>query len=175
MVIHLSFKMNANRKKKEEKDKDKGKGKKNKKDKEKEIEKEDEDLDPDDDQNRIAFNPNFGKLKSFFVSAFKKIIKSTNVVYNLEDDLMPFLQKEKRPNFPIDDQFPWIMDSQSKINEIFEENIEEPQQLLNKYKEFEYILNVDRKVIIGQLFDKDNKAHLDQIKETVADYDKAYF
>jgi hypothetical protein len=33
------------------------------------------------------------------------IITSTNKVHNLEDDLMPFLQKDKQPNFPLDGNF----------------------------------------------------------------------
>ena len=41
------------------------------------------------------------------------IVTSTNKVCNLEDDLMPFLQKEKTPNFPLNEEFPWVMDSKN--------------------------------------------------------------
>lgn len=43
------------------------------------------------------------------------IVTSTNKVCNLEDDLMPFLQKERTPNFPIDENFEWCIDAKSKI------------------------------------------------------------
>lgn len=64
--------MNAKRKNKKD-DKDK-----KKKDKDKKKEEAEGEIDPKDDQNRIAISPTFDKLKSFFVSAFKKIIVSTN-------------------------------------------------------------------------------------------------
>jgi hypothetical protein len=45
----------------------------------------------------------------FLHSALKKIVNTTNGIYNLENDLMPFLQKEqKTSNFFIDNNFSWI-------------------------------------------------------------------
>jgi hypothetical protein len=55
------------------------------------------------------------------------IVLSTNKVSNLEDDLMPFLQKEKQPNFAITDDFPWIVEANQKIDDMFAENIVGPQ------------------------------------------------
>lgn len=46
------------------------------------------------------------------------IVTSTNKVCNLEDDLMPFLQKERTPNFPINENFEWCQDAKTKIEEI---------------------------------------------------------
>ncbi len=80
------------------------------------------------------------------------IVASTNKVSNLEDDLMPFLQKEKQPNFPITQDFPWVVDAMEKINKMFTDNIVGPNELLEKYKQYEYILNVDRKALIKELF-----------------------
>lgn len=75
------------------------------------------------------------KLSQFLHSALARIIDSTNKIYNLEDDLMPFLQKgDKRSNFKIDEQFPWIMTAKTEIQEIIDENIKGPLALLEKYK-----------------------------------------
>ena len=81
------------------------------------------------------------------------IVASTNKVCNLEDDLMPFLQKEKQPNFPITEDFPWVVDALAKIQSMFQENIVGPNELLEKYKQYEYILNVDRKQLIKTCLD----------------------
>jgi hypothetical protein len=58
------------------------------------------------------------------------IIESTNKVCNLEDDLMPFLQKDKKPNFPLNDEFEWIVEAKQSIDNMFEENIKGPMELL---------------------------------------------
>mmetsp|Transcript_43579 Transcript_43579/g.42086 ORF Transcript_43579/g.42086 Transcript_43579/m.42086 type:complete len:392 (-) Transcript_43579:3081-4256(-) len=114
IVIHLSFKMYAKAKKDKDKDKDK-KEKDKKKKKGEEEKKEEEEI--KDDQNRIAYQPNLEKCGLFFHSALKKITNTTNIIYNLENDLMPFLQKEiKVPNFSIDGEFPWIKDASVAID-----------------------------------------------------------
>ena len=98
------------------------------------------------------------------------IVTSTNKVCNLEDDLMPFLQKERTPNFPIDENFEWCIDAKSKIEEIIEENIKGPLELLEKYKQYEYILNVDKKALLKELFNGDEKAPLNEIREKIQHY-----
>lgn len=102
------------------------------------------------------------------------IVTSTNKVCNLEDDLMPFLQKERTPNFPIDENFDWCVDANTKIEEIIEENIKGPLELLEKYKQYEYILNVDKKALLKELFNGDEKAALNDIREKIQHYKQAY-
>lgn len=53
----------------------------------------------EDDTNSINYSPNIQKCDEFLKSGLEMIVESTNKVCNLEDDLMPFLQKEKQPNF----------------------------------------------------------------------------
>jgi phage antirepressor YoqD-like protein len=74
---------------------------KRKKPEEKKRKKHAEDKDKRDATN-IEFHPKVEKTGDFLKSALDMIITSTNKVFNLEDDLMPFLQKDKRPNFPLD-------------------------------------------------------------------------
>ena len=80
------------------------------------------------------------------------ITDSTNLVTDLESDLMKSLMGVSRPNFPIDQTFEWVVDAQNKITSMFEENIKEPLELLEKYKKYEYLLNVDRRELIESLF-----------------------
>lgn len=67
-------------------DKKKEKGKK----KGQETIKEDE----ESQQSTIEFTPKLDKIEQFFQSGIDMVIDSNNKVYNLEDDLMPFIQKE---------------------------------------------------------------------------------
>jgi translation initiation factor 2 beta subunit (eIF-2beta)/eIF-5 len=95
------------------------------------------------------------------------------MVNDLESDLMPFLQKTGYSNFKIDREFPWIKEAISDLNRMIEENIIQPNELLAKYKEYEYILNVDKKELIDGLFLGEKKS-LEEIKEQIAHYDQAY-
>jgi hypothetical protein len=82
------------------------------------------------------------------------IIASTNKVFNLEDDLMPFIFKEqekkeqekivekggkkddkkeddkkekaKTPNFVLNNNFDWIKEANQQIEQIYEDNIVGP-------------------------------------------------
>ena len=45
----------------------------------------------EDEKNRVIFRPSIAECEEFILSSMDKIIKSTNLVNNLESDLMPFL------------------------------------------------------------------------------------
>jgi len=81
-----------------------------------------------------------------------RVISSTNAVNNLETDLMPFLQKKPVTNFPIDHEFAWIGDAMVALDELIMANVDGPNKLLDAFKEYEYILNVDKKALIQELF-----------------------
>lgn len=88
LVIHLSFKMKD--KKKDDKKKKKAKNAK-----------QEEGSEGEEEGNQVQFSPSLDKCTDFLKSALTMIVNSTNKVHNLEDDLMPFLSKnkEKTPNF----------------------------------------------------------------------------
>ncbi len=102
------------------------------------------------------------------------IVTATNKVCNLEVDLMPFLEKVKQPNFALSEDFPWIVDAKEKIEAMFQENITGPIELLEKYKKFEYILNVDRSALVKELFGGEQKAPLKELRERIKHFDTAY-
>lgn len=140
LVVHLNFKMAEN-------------GKDDKKKKSKAAKKKDEaGEDAEDEANKVNYHPKLEKCAAFLQSALKMIVASTNKVSNLEDDLMPFLNKEKHANFPITEDFPWIIQASQNIDQMFQENIVGPNELLAKYKQYEYVLNVDRKALVKELF-----------------------
>ena len=101
------------------------------------------------------------------------IISSTNNVNNLESDLMPFLQKEGKSNFLIDESFPWISDAVVKLNTMLDQNLSGAEELLANFKKYEYILNVDKKALIDGLFkggEEGAKKSLAEIRETAKHY-----
>ncbi len=106
IVIHLNFKM-------AEKDEKKKKKTTKKKDGNAEVGPAADES--DDDQNKITFFPKLDKVEKFFQNALSMIVTSTNKVSNLEDDLMPFLQKEKQPNFAITEDFPWVVEANKQL------------------------------------------------------------
>ena len=52
------------------------------------------DSDEEDEKNRVSFKPSLEECEEFVLSSMNMIIQSTNIVNNLESDLMPFLQKQ---------------------------------------------------------------------------------
>ena len=90
---------------------------------------------------------------------------------NLESNLMPFLQKEVKPNFKMDHNFPWIQDAIKKLDTMILENVGGPNELFEKYKKYEYLLNVEKSKLINELFkggeDGKQKKPLGEIKKEV--------
>jgi hypothetical protein len=58
------------------------------------------------------------------------MIKSTNAVETFENDLMTFLELDKKPSFYMNEEFPWVVDALREIKSMIEENIVEPERLL---------------------------------------------
>lgn len=57
---------------------------------------------------------------------------------------------------------------------MFQENIKGPMELLEKYKKYEYILNIDRKKLMKELFGE-NKAPLEELRERIKHFDQAHY
>lgn len=61
---------------------------------------------------------------------------------------------------------------------MYDENCPDPNQLLEQYREFEYVLNVDKKELIDGLFkggeNKDEKQPLEVIQEKIQHFDDAF-
>lgn len=99
VIIHFSIKRP---------EKKKGKAKKEEKakvDSEKQPENADEAQggDDEDDKKKIIYKPSIDECREFILSSMKMIIQSTNKVNSLERDLMPFLEKDEKSNFKIDE------------------------------------------------------------------------
>lgn len=97
--------------------------------------------DDDDDRKKIIYKPSIEECKDFVLHSMDMIIESTNKVNSLESDLMPFLEKEQKANFKIDQHFAWIQDAIKNLDKLIGENLAGPNELLERYKKFEYVLH----------------------------------
>lgn len=130
---------------------------------------------------RLEYSPTPQQCHEFLQGALDDIIKSTNFVNDLEADLMKQMEAAQRPNFPITQDFPWIVDAREKITVMFEENIQESLRILDKYKAYEYLLNTSHRELVDKLFnDKDRKeetgsgkANIEDIAAEIAKYHQA--
>jgi len=77
---------------------------------------------------------------------------TTNEFLCLEKDLVTFLNLPKKSSFELNNEFPWLVKARAQIQLMFKENQVAPQALLDQYKVYEYILNVDKKRLIKDLF-----------------------
>jgi len=85
------------------------------------------------------------------------MVETTNKFHQLEYDLMQNLPQQtanKLANFAITESFPWIVEAKEKISKMCQENMAGPEELLQQYKKYEYLLNIDRKQLINDLLNK---------------------
>lgn len=85
------------------------------------------------------------------------MVDTTNKFYQLEYDLMqnlPHQTTTKTANFSITEEFPWIIEAKAKIAKMCQENMAGPNELLAKFSKYEYLLNVDRKQLVNEIFNK---------------------
>lgn len=173
IIIHLSVK------KKEKKKKEK---KKPKKDETTAAAEEDKEESDEDDKNRVIYSPSLEDCQSHMLSAMDMVIDASNSVNSLEADLMPFLKKNHHANFSIDQEFPWIAEANDNLNKMYNENIGGPNELLDRFKKYEYILNIDKKKQINDLFKAVNeetnevyKKPMEDIKKEIEHFEQAHY
>jgi len=79
--------------------------------------------------NKIEYSPSLEQCQEFLLDALSKIVGTTNKFQILETDLMqnlPREDKDKRANFPITEEFPWVVDAKAKIIAMSDSNMVGP-------------------------------------------------
>lgn len=140
VVIHFSIKRPDKKKGKDKKAKQEEKGKADGAQANENGE-EAQAAEDDVDRKKIIYKPSIEECREFFLSSMDMIIQSTNNVKSLESDLMPFLEMPKQSNFEIDGNNHWIQDAIKNLNKLISENLSGPNELLERYKKFEYVLH----------------------------------
>ena len=123
---------------------------------------------------KIRFRPTLSECGKFFQDCLEKIRTSTNQFLRLEKDLVTFLQIDGEPSFELPGSFVWLQDASNQLQDIFNANIIEPNKLLDEYKKYEDIINIDKKKMIAGLFKREpteenpnKKAPHDEIHEAL--------
>ena len=98
----------------------------------------------------------------------------------LEEEVTPVdprtgerLGPRRGPNFKLDTEFPWINEGISDVDRMITENVGAPTELLNKYKEFEDILNTSATEKVKQLFEP--KSPIEDVREALNYFEQKYF
>jgi len=105
-----------------------------------------------DNMNRVVFKPSLDECRDFVLNGVDMIIQSTNNMSKLESDLVPFLQKEATPSFQIGQSHPLILDANEKLDATMAETFAGPEALIEKFQKYDYILNINKKALIDDLF-----------------------
>ena len=103
----------------------------------------------------IDFYPSIEKMHKFFVGGIQTIGASTNEINKLEFDLTPFMNIKKRPSFKVYESDAWLHDSQAEISRILDYYLGVPKQILNKFKEYEWIVQLEIERHIDTLFSEE--------------------
>ena len=107
----------------------------------------------DDTLKRIRYKPNLKECEDFMLNCLEQMRGTTNDFLCLEKDLVTFLNLRDKSSFELSPDFPWLQEARSQIQAMFKENQVGPQALLDQYKKYEYILNVDKKKLKKELFE----------------------
>lgn len=115
---------------------------------------EEQEPEEDDTSKRIRYKPNLKECEDFMLGCLEQMRNTTNDFLCLEKDLVTFLNLKDKASFDLNSEFPWLIEARSQIQAMFKENQAAPQALLEQFKKYEYILNVDKKRLIKDLFDR---------------------
>ena len=83
--------------------------------------------DPLDEAITINFRPTLKRVEDFFFNAFEEMVRSTQVITNLESDLVPFVSMPQEPCFDVSLDFPWFQEAAASVKNMFDESIEGPR------------------------------------------------
>jgi hypothetical protein len=106
----------------------------------------------------LIYEPSLAQIVHYFSLLFEKIKNCIDDVTNIEPDLLKFLKIESVPLFQVnpctkDGESPtyvWFDEAYTQVNIILTKCLEEPMNLLNEYKEFNWVIESD----IDQEIDK---------------------
>ena len=130
------------------------------------------------EDKQISFNPSLSQCRQFIIGALKTMQDINNDFASLEKDLVTFLKYDEKPSFKLTEEFKedyqWIVDARDQLTAMIDENVVEPEALLEKYKKYEYILAINKKNFVLNLFPKkskdeggDDKKPIEEISEAL--------
>lgn len=136
----------------------------------------------DENAKRIRYKPNLKECEDFMIDQLEQMRKITNEFQCLEKDLVTFLNLPDKSSFELSADFIWIQNAKAEIQQMFKENVIAPTELLDQYKKYEYILNVDKKRLLKDLFNRpiteentEEKASFEEIAAQLTKFHEAEY
>lgn len=134
----------------------------------------------DENSKRIRYKPNLKECEDFMIDCLEQMRKTTNEFLCLEKDLVTFLNLPDKSSFDLNPDFVWIQEAKAQIQSMFSDNQVAPNELLDKYKKYEYILNIKPDRLKREMFPKAKegetvitaKASYDEISEKLFQFHK---
>jgi len=136
---------------KDEKGKEKSKeGDQEEKEGEKEAQKEKE-KEKEPKVEYFYYSPSEKEIIEVLQRPFDLLVETTNSIMNLEKDLVLMGETKKGPAYPISKELPIILKKRQEIDEYVKKGFEEPNEILEKFKKYEFIVEMREKDLIKQV------------------------
>ena len=108
-------------------------------------------------ENLISFSPNFDSILKSLLKPIEKLISIVNSFFSLELDLLPLLNISKKNIFYVTESNENIQEGIKTIKNLLITGFQEPTEILNKFIKYEYLLEINQRRYIRQLFEEKNK------------------
>lgn len=116
----------------------------------------------------IYYEPSQEEVIKNLQSPLQTLIETINTFICLEPDIVRMLNLERKASFAVSEELPLFRDALKYIEELTNKGFEEPNEVLEKFKEYEFLLHKSKDEIAKSFMDKDKN----QEKKSVTDLDE---
>jgi dynein heavy chain len=103
-------------------------------------------------EDTLFYEPSYQTVISTLTKPFEWLIETTNSFLILEKDLVPLIDIEKKVAFEISKDLEEIKEGTKKIVDYVSEGFKEPNEILDQFKKYQFLLDKTPKEIIKQYF-----------------------
>ena len=119
----------------------------------------------------IDFKPTIEEAQNVILACLDWIVSGTNKIQNLRCTLVPFMNFPLDPAFNLQEDYPLLLWARQEIQSFLNFYSEEPQQLLQEYKKFEWIGKLKTEKYLKNLFEI--KPSIPKLQEELAKFRQA--
>jgi dynein heavy chain len=107
----------------------------------------------------IFYEPNLDTIEDTLTIPFDILHRFSMNFNKLEKDLLPLLNMEAVPSFPVAKEDPILANPTNEVIAIIRESFKKPQQILEDFKAFSYIMEKPANSVAKKLFPPDAKGN----------------
>ena len=143
--------------------------KKDKKDKKKKKENKKE----NDAKTVVIFNPDLDKCRKRIYTLLDELVRVSSSVNILEtEDFNVFIDAPKKPAYQLTVDTQEIVDAKNKIKAIIDDCIKGPNELLEKFKKYEFLMNT-HVPDIAKIINADPAPSVEELRKKLEEFDRA--